>query len=127
MSTKHLIIYGAFFDLDETLKSFYGSIFITQTLNGEVAITGELFDDLGHAEMFDIELAENSLKFKKRYFKRNDIITYEFEHVGDTWIGKHSGKSQTKYNTRCAMFPALPTITFHFPEMPVSETDKLNP
>lgn len=127
MNPKHLIIYGVFFDLDGTLMSFYGSIFITQVLNGEVVFSGELFDGFGHAEMFDIELAENSLKFKKRYFKRDDIITYEFERVGDTWIGKHYGQSGNKYNARCAMFPALPTITFHFPDMPVSETDKPNP
>lgn len=64
---------------------------------------GALFDHYGSSILFEVELADDKLKFKKRYDHRRDVIFYELEKNGDYWAGSYSGRVVATGAVKCQL------------------------
>lgn len=74
------------------VAEYYGFIkFIDNDLKNGI---GWLMDQFGQAVISNVEIADNSLHFWKKYENRDDIIVYEFEKVDeDCWTGSYYGSA----------------------------------
>jgi hypothetical protein len=66
---------------------------------------GALLDHYGSSIIFEIELTDNKLSFKKRYDHRRDVILYELEKTDNCWMGSYSGNMVGMGAVKCQLLP----------------------
>ncbi|MEI6836013.1 MAG: hypothetical protein WCK59_04230 [Candidatus Falkowbacteria bacterium] len=66
---------------------------------------GALSDNYGPSVLTDVSLEGNIIRFKKKYERRSDIISYELKKDEDAWIGSYFGPAVGKGAVRCLLTP----------------------
>lgn len=75
---------------------------------------GEMQDECGHANLRDVILACDQLRFVKQYDGCDDLIMYEFARQEDgTWAGEYSGEKTGRGYSRCILTPV--SLSFFAP------------
>lgn len=94
---------------------FAGSIWTEPSLDSK--LVGHMVDEFGHAEIGDIKISDQALKFSKRYettrgLRKRPPIFYVFDRKdGESWIGTYEGKDAGKGIARC-MLTSVPDDFF---------------
>ncbi len=67
-------------------------------------LEGWMLDIFGRSRIFDIELTDGTLSFKKQYHDRDDVITYSFRKQGSgTLVGFYQGEAVGRDFARCIL------------------------
>jgi len=65
---------------------------------------GDMIDSYGTSILYDINVGESEMSFRKKYLHRDDTISYVFRKQADgTWKGKYSGIATGEGRTSCVL------------------------
>jgi hypothetical protein len=120
MPSEFVLIQGVFFQYRESLgvatKPVEGTVAVVKKCLGQFqfagvierdpwgVLSGGMNDVFGEAELSDITIVEQTLRFKKKYVDRDYVIQYEFTKQPDgTWSGSYASAATGTGQARCVL------------------------